>query len=75
MLTIYTTTTCAYCAMVKKLFDAKGVKYQAVNLDEQPEKREEAFKLTDGLQTVPITTNGTDFVVGFVPAKLMGLLS
>ena len=74
MLTVYTTTTCAYCAMVKKLFDAKGVEYKTINLDEEPEKREEAFKLTDGLKTVPITTNGKDFVVGFSPAKLLGLL-
>ncbi len=73
MLKIYTTTTCAYCAMVKKFLDLKGQKYEVINLDEQPEKVEEAISLSGSL-AVPITTNGTDVVVGFVPSKLMGLL-
>lgn len=73
MLKIYTTTQCAYCAMVKKLLDLKGAKYEVINLDEQPEKREEAIALS-GVMSVPVTTNGTDVVVGFVPAKLIGLL-
>ena len=73
MLKIYTTTHCAYCAMVKKLYDAKGVEYETINLDEHPDKREEAFALS-GVMSVPVTTNGTDFVVGFAPAKLIGLL-
>ena len=60
--------------MVKKLLDLKGVAYEAINLDEQPEMQAEAFKLTDGMQTVPITTNGTDFVIGFQPSKILGLL-
>lgn len=59
--------------MVKKLFDAKGVEYQTVNLDENPERREEVFNLS-GVMSVPVTTNGSDVVVGFTPAKLLGLL-
>lgn len=73
MITVFTTTACAYCAMVKKLFDAKGVEYQTVNLDENPERREEVFDLS-GVMSVPVTTNGADVVVGFAPAKLLGLL-
>lgn len=73
MLKIYTTTQCAYCAMVKKFLDLKGAKYEVINLDEQPEKREEAVALS-GAMSVPVTTNGSDVVVGFVPAKLIGLL-
>lgn len=59
--------------MVKKLLDLKGQKYEVINLDERPEKIEEA-KSISGSIAVPITTNGTDVVVGFSPAKLMGLL-
>lgn len=73
MIQIYTTTQCAYCAMVKKFLDLKGEKYEVINLDEQPERREEAVQLS-GVMSVPITTNGVDFVVGFSPAKLLGLL-
>lgn len=72
MLTIYTTTQCAYCKMVKHLLDKKGVAYETVNIEEQPDRREEAFKIS-GVQSVPITTNGRDVVIGFQPAKLMEL--
>lgn len=73
MLKIYTTTSCAYCAMVKKLLDLKEIAYESINLDEQPDKRDEAFTLS-GAMSVPITTNGKDFVVGFQPSKILGLL-
>lgn len=74
MLTIYTTNTCAYCVMVKKFLDTKGAKYETVNLDEQPHRQEEAFKLSGAL-TVPVTTNGESVVIGWNPGKLVGLLN
>lgn len=73
MLKIYTTTQCAYCTMVKRFLDKKEVEYEIINLDENPDKRDEAFALS-GVMSVPVTTNGTDVVVGFVPSKLIGLL-
>ena len=42
-ITIFTTNTCAYCAMVKKWLDTKGHSYQVVNLDEHPERQAEAY--------------------------------
>lgn len=53
-ITIFTTNTCAYCAMVKKYLDVKGNKYDVVNLDEHPERRTEAQRLSGAL-TVPVT--------------------
>lgn len=53
-ITIFTTNTCAYCAMVKKFLDLKGNKYDVVNLDEHPERRAEAMRLS-GATTVPVT--------------------
>lgn len=73
MIQIYTTTACAYCKMVKQFLDLKGAEYELINLDEQPEKQAEAIALS-GAMSVPITTNGTDVVVGWNPAKIMGLL-
>jgi len=73
MLKIYTTTHCAYCIMVKHFLDKKGVEYETINIEEQPEKQEEAFKLS-GVSSVPITTNGESVVVGWNPSKLMGLI-
>lgn len=73
-ITIFTTNTCAYCAMVKKYLDAKGFGYEVVNLDEQPERQAEALKLSGAL-TVPITLvtkhdDSQEVIVGYNLAKL-----
>jgi len=52
--TVFTTTTCAYCPMVKKYLDKKGVAYDTVNLDEHPERQKEIYAKSGAL-TVPIT--------------------
>jgi len=73
-ITIFTTNTCAYCAMVKKFLDMKGHSYDVVNLDEQPERQAEALALSGAL-TVPITVvtkqdESRQVVVGYNLAKL-----
>lgn len=83
-ITIFTTNTCAYCAMVKKYLDMKGQKYEVVNLDEYPERRQEAYELSGAL-TVPITVvekrehekapRFVDVVVGWNAGKLAAAIS
>jgi glutaredoxin 3 len=78
-ITIYTTDTCAYCAMVKKFFDMKKLEYIVVNLDQNPERRQEVYDIS-GAMTVPVTIidRGTiEFakprrwvIVGWNPSKL-----
>jgi len=73
-ITIFTTNTCAYCAMVKKFLDMKSQAYEVVNLDEHPERQAEALQLSGAL-TVPITVvtkedDSRDVVIGWNPAKL-----
>lgn len=73
-ITIFTTNTCAYCVMVKKWLGNKGHQYEEVNLDEQPERREEVLKMS-GAMTVPVTIvtkndDSQEVVVGFNLAKL-----
>jgi glutaredoxin len=41
--------------MVKRFLDMKGQSYQVVNLDEHPERNQEAYDLSGGALTVPIT--------------------
>lgn len=72
--TIFTTNTCGYCGMVKKYLSAKGVTYDEVNLDTNPERQAEAMALS-GVTTVPVTVvtqqdDSRDVVVGFNLAKL-----
>ncbi len=73
-ITIYTTNTCAYCVMVKKWLDAKGHGYETVNLDEHPERQQEAYEIS-GQLAVPVTVvtkddDSKEVVVGYNLAKL-----
>lgn len=74
-ITIFTTNTCAYCAMVKKFLDMKGHKYEVINLDDHPERNQEAFDISGGALTVPITVvtkadDTKEVVVGYNLARL-----
>ena len=73
-ITIFTTNTCSYCGMVKRYLDMKGMAYDVVNLDEHPERQEEAFKMS-GAMTVPITVvtkhdDSREVVVGYNLSRL-----
>lgn len=73
-ITIFTTTTCAYCPMVKKWLAAKGHTFDEVNLDQNPERQAEALRMS-GAMTVPVTIvtkadDSQEVVVGFNLAKL-----
>lgn len=74
MITVYTTPTCAYCSMVKKFLDMNKQPYRLVNLDENPQVRQDLLEKT-GAMTVPITEKDGEFVVGWNPAKLKELIS
>ena len=61
--TVYTRTTCAPCRMVKTFLQKKGVKYEEVNVDENPERAAEAFEKS-GFQMVPVTVIGDRVISG-----------
>jgi len=78
-ITIFTTNTCAYCGMVKRWLGAKGYSYDEVNLDENPERQQEALKVS-GQLAVPVTVitkqdDSQEVVVGFNLAKLAPAVS
>ncbi len=73
-ITIFTTNTCAYCAMVKKFLDMKGMNYDVVNLDEHPDRQEEVLQMSGAL-TVPVTVvtkqdDSKKVVIGYNLAQL-----
>lgn len=73
-ITMYTTTTCASCQMVKKWLSMKNQEWEEVHLDEHPERQQEAIELS-GSTTVPIIlvekSDGIkNVIVGFKPAQL-----
>ena len=73
-ITIFTTNTCAYCGMVKKYLGAKGHQYEEVNLDQYPERQQEALAISGAL-TVPVTVvtkhdDTQEVIVGYNLARL-----
>lgn len=73
MITVFTTNTCAYCKMVKQYLTLKGKEYNVVNLDENPEKRQELFEKTGAL-TVPITQVNDEYIIGWNRSKFAEVL-
>lgn len=73
-ITIFTTNTCAYCVMVKKWLGSKGIGYEEVNLDSNPERQQEAIEMS-GQFSVPVTVvtkadDSREVIVGYNLAKL-----
>jgi glutaredoxin len=64
--------------MVKKYLTSKGFSYTEVNIDEEPDRREEAFAVSGAL-TVPVTViksgaNSQEIIVGWNPSRLIPAL-
>jgi glutaredoxin 3 len=77
-ITVFTTSTCAYCGMVKKWLDAKGISYSVVNLDEQPEMQKQVYEKSGAL-TVPVTLienedTTEEVVIGYNLARLAAVV-
>jgi len=73
MVKIYTRTTCAPCRAVKTWLQKKGVKYEELNIDENPELEGEVMQRT-GLLMVPVIQIGENIVQGMNFARLSELL-
>ncbi len=51
---MYYKPTCPFCKRAKQLLDSKGQKLHSyINITEQPEKRDEMIKRSEGRTTVP----------------------
>lgn len=77
-ITIFTTSTCAYCDMVKRWLKAKNYTYNEVNVEDNPQEGERAFKLS-GQLSVPVTlietTDKVSVVIGYNIGKMMSALN
>ena len=50
---VYSSNNCGYCAKAKKLLDQKGLNYEEINIQVQPQFREEMILKSNGKRTVP----------------------
>jgi glutaredoxin 3 len=50
---MYTTMWCPYCARARALFERKGVAFDEIDLDAEPNRRDEMMRRASGRRTVP----------------------
>ena len=62
MLTVYSKNNCTFCDRAKTLLESRGVAYNVINIEDQPEARE--FLVDQGLRSVPQIFNGTTLLPG-----------
>lgn len=53
--TVYTTTTCPYCKMLKGYLSEKGISYTEKLVDQDAAAQEEMMKASGGFMGVPFT--------------------
>lgn len=73
-ITVFSTTTCAYCPMVKEWLKNKGLDYEEVILDKDPARQQEVMQKSGSL-SVPVTIIEQDdgmeqVVIGYNPGQL-----
>src|SRR2546430_9199514 len=55
---MYTTAWCGYCVRAKALLDGKGIEYDEINLDDDPQFRQKLLELTGGWTVPQILIDG-----------------
>jgi len=63
--TIYTKPWCGFCHAAKRLLDAKGVEFNEIDIEGNPELRTEMIQKAGGRTTVPQIWIGDTHVGGF----------
>ena len=61
---IYCSDFCGYCHRAKMLLENKGIDYNEISVDGEPEKREEMVKRSNGVTSVPQIFIGGEHVGG-----------
>lgn len=74
-ITIYSTTTCPYCKMLKDYLTQKGVSFSEKLTDQDQKTQEEMIALSDGFLGVPFTLvekedGSKEKIVGFDKNKI-----
>ncbi|MBR7553125.1 glutaredoxin family protein [Allobacillus sp. GCM10007491] len=72
-ITLYSTTTCPVCVMVRDLLTGLSVEYEEIYVDLRPITRMKLVKQTRRL-TVPQLNVGGEWVSGFDPIRTLELL-
>jgi glutaredoxin 3 len=63
-ITVYSTDACSFCMRAKALLDARGLAYEEINLERDPDGRTELAQRT-GMMSFPQIIVGEQLVGGF----------
>jgi glutaredoxin 3 len=55
---MYTTAWCGYCVRAKALLDSKGIEYEEIRVDDDPQFRQKLLDLTGGWTVPQILLDG-----------------
>jgi glutaredoxin 3 len=55
---VYSTRWCGYCVRAKALLESRGIDYEEISLDDDPEFRQKLFDLTGGWTVPQILIDG-----------------
>jgi glutaredoxin 3 len=78
-ITVYSTTTCPYCQMLKKFLNEKKIAFTEKMIDTDEAAREEMASLSGGFLGAPFSVitkddGSKETIVGFDKGKLEGIL-
>ena len=64
-ITVYSTDSCSFCVRAKALLNARGLEYEEINLERDPDGRAELARRT-GMLSFPQILVGDELVGGFM---------
>lgn len=71
--TVYTTTRCPYCVMLKNYLNEQNISFKEVNVENNPEIMTKLVNTT-GQMGVPQTEVNGRWIIGFDPANIQKIL-
>lgn len=71
--TVYTTTRCPYCVMLKNFLTEQNISFKEINVETNPEIMNQLVRTT-GQMGVPQSEINGEWIVGFDPNSIMNAL-
>ncbi|WP_110111838.1 glutaredoxin domain-containing protein [Bacillus sp. CGMCC 1.16541] len=69
-ITVYTTTRCPYCVMLKNFLSDQDIPFNEVNVERDPALMQKLVNTTGQMGVPQTNVNGT-WVIGFDPQQIM----
>lgn len=74
IVTVYSTTTCPYCDMMKNFLDQQNIPYTNIDVQKDPIAANRLVETT-GQMGVPQTNFNGQWILGYDPDRVMELLN